>query len=89
MSATSVDKPSDKEIAKKFPDSADHVLHVEDVRKGNVEEAFDNSIDDTKPSRAAWMIVFTVAMGGFLFGKDSERLPDLRDDDVMIHTYQR
>lgn len=30
---------------------------------------FDDSIEDTEPSRAVWLITFTVAMGGFLFGK--------------------
>ncbi|KAI1752263.1 general substrate transporter [Xylaria castorea] len=36
-----------------------------------MSRAFDNSIDDTKPSRKVWTIVFTVAMGGFLFGYDT------------------
>ncbi|EXF76885.1 myo-inositol transporter [Colletotrichum fioriniae PJ7] len=32
---------------------------------------FDDSIEDTEPSRAVWLITFTVAMGGFLFGYDT------------------
>lgn len=31
--------------------------------------SYDDSIEDTEPSRAVWLITFTVAMGGFLFGK--------------------
>ncbi|KAI0909730.1 general substrate transporter [Ustulina deusta] len=34
-------------------------------------KTFDNSIDDTKPSKKVWSIVLTVAMGGFLFGYDT------------------
>lgn len=40
--------------------------HVEGYNESNAE--FDDSIEDTKPSRAVWLITFTVAMGGFLFG---------------------
>lgn len=31
--------------------------------------SYDDSIEDTEPSGAVWLITFTVAMGGFLFGK--------------------
>lgn len=41
--------------------STDHVEQVTD-------HDFDDSIEDTEPSRAVWLITFTVAMGGFLFG---------------------
>jgi SP family myo-inositol transporter-like MFS transporter 13 len=40
--------------------------HVEKSH-GTVVE-FDDSIEDTKPSKSVWLITFTVAMGGFLFG---------------------
>ncbi len=39
--------------------------HLEDLNEG----AYDDSIEDTAPSRAVWLITFTVAMGGFLFGE--------------------
>lgn len=32
-------------------------------------DAYDDSIEDAPPSRAVWLITFTVAMGGFLFGE--------------------
>ncbi|GJN86907.1 myo-inositol transporter [Purpureocillium lilacinum] len=41
--------------------------HLEDLNEG----AYDDSIEDTAPSRAVWLITFTVAMGGFLFGYDT------------------
>lgn len=72
MSSTSIDKSSDKDATLKVPETADH---VEDVRISSIEGDFDNSIDDTKPSAAVWMIVFTVAMGGFLFGTDYHSTP--------------
>ncbi|RYP91142.1 hypothetical protein DL770_002738 [Monosporascus sp. CRB-9-2] len=86
MSATSsVNKPSDKkDVILKPPEVADHVSHVEDAKTSAVEGEFDNSIDDTRPSKTVWMIVFTVAMGGFLFGYDtgviSAVLVNLGDD---------
>ncbi|KAI0195392.1 myo-inositol transporter [Xylaria flabelliformis] len=49
-------------------ESATSVEHVDDLVK---TRTFDNSIDDTKPSRKVWTIIFTVAMGGFLFGYDT------------------
>lgn len=30
---------------------------------------YDDSIEKVKPSRAVWLITFTVATGGFLFGE--------------------
>ncbi|UNI15407.1 hypothetical protein JDV02_001942 [Purpureocillium takamizusanense] len=41
--------------------------HLEDPN----DAAYDDSIEDTAPSRAVWLITFTVAMGGFLFGYDT------------------
>lgn len=41
--------------------------HVEQSSLAQAPD-FDDSIEDTEPSRAVWLITFTVAMGGFLFG---------------------
>ncbi|TRX91302.1 hypothetical protein FHL15_007724 [Xylaria flabelliformis] len=49
-------------------ESATSVEHVDNLVK---TRTFDNSIDDTKPSKKVWTIIFTVAMGGFLFGYDT------------------
>ncbi|GAP92511.1 putative myo-inositol transporter [Rosellinia necatrix] len=55
----------------------DVILHAEHVESAEHADdlvkpiTFDNSIDDTKPSRKVWTIIFTVAMGGFLFGYDT------------------
>ncbi|KAI5925548.1 general substrate transporter [Camillea tinctor] len=68
MSSDQVDKKATS-LDKKRP--LDDVDHVEDIQKSPAEEDFDNSIDDTRPSKAVWMIVLTVAMGGFLFGYDT------------------
>ncbi|KAH7143575.1 general substrate transporter [Dactylonectria macrodidyma] len=61
--------------------SSESCEHVE-VYGGSGE--FDDSIEDTKPSRAVWFITITVAMGGFLFGYDtgviSAVLVTLKDD---------
>ncbi|CCF36464.1 myo-inositol transporter [Colletotrichum higginsianum] len=57
--------------------------HVEQSDPSSNRE-FDDSIEDTEPSRAVWLITFTVAMGGFLFGYDtgviSAVLVSLKDD---------
>ncbi|KAM0241496.1 hypothetical protein ACHAP5_007535 [Fusarium lateritium] len=45
------------------------IEHVE-KSNGTIVE-FDDSIEDTKPSKSVWLITFTVAMGGFLFGYDT------------------
>ncbi|KAL6414342.1 putative ITR1-Inositol permease [Ilyonectria robusta] len=47
--------------------SSESCEHVEQYSAGD----FDDSIEETKPSRAVWLITFTVAMGGFLFGYDT------------------
>lgn len=39
------------------------------IEQSDLAPSFDDSIEDTEPSRAVWLITFTVAMGGFLFGK--------------------
>ena len=43
------------------------IEHVEEL--AGVTSDYDDSIEDAPPSRAVWLITFTVAMGGFLFGK--------------------
>ncbi|GKT66787.1 myo-inositol transporter [Colletotrichum tofieldiae] len=57
--------------------------HIEQSDLNNNRD-FDDSIEDTEPSRAVWLITFTVAMGGFLFGYDtgviSAVLVSLKDD---------
>ncbi|OHW96606.1 myo-inositol transporter [Colletotrichum incanum] len=57
--------------------------HIEQSDLSNNRD-FDDSIEDTEPSRAVWLITFTVAMGGFLFGYDtgviSAVLVSLKDD---------
>ncbi|KAI1130803.1 myo-inositol transporter [Nemania abortiva] len=54
------------------------------VEKLTEETAFADSIEDTKPSKRVWMIILTVAMGGFLFGYDtgyiSAVLVNVKDD---------
>ncbi|KAH6663314.1 general substrate transporter [Plectosphaerella plurivora] len=46
--------------------------HVEDMTAGDAAFVSGASgIEDTKPSTAVWLITFTVAMGGFLFGYDT------------------
>lgn len=72
MSDTSVNEPSGKKDVTSKPYEADEVFHVEDIKTTGAEAEFDNSIDDTRSSKAVWLIVLTVAMGGFLFGKDPE-----------------
>lgn len=51
--------------------SSESCEHVEQFSAGD----FDDSIEETKPSRAVWLITFTVAMGGFLFGKSLPPIP--------------
>lgn len=46
----------------------DHVEKLDTQQTSRVE-VFDDSIEDTKPSTAVWLITITVAMGGFLFGE--------------------
>ena len=69
MSTKSEDggKPREVSMVKMYSAKKDSIEHVEDHEDINAE--FDDSIEDTKPSRAVWLITFTVAMGGFLFGK--------------------
>ncbi|KAI0102104.1 general substrate transporter [Nemania sp. FL0031] len=52
----------------KDDDTGTDVKHVEQVSEAT---AFADSIEDTKPSKRVWMIILTVAMGGFLFGYDT------------------
>lgn len=48
--------------------SSESCEHVEEYH-GTGGGDFDDSIEETKPSWAVWLITFTVAMGGFLFGE--------------------
>ena len=41
------------------------IFHDEDL----VSIALDDSIGETHPGKAVWLIVCAVSMGGFLFGK--------------------
>ncbi|KAJ3579576.1 hypothetical protein NPX13_g986 [Xylaria arbuscula] len=60
---------SDFYSVKKNVDAVSHIENAEDYAEK--PRQFDNSIDDTKPSRKVWTIILTVAMGGFLFGYDT------------------
>lgn len=50
---------------------AEHIESAENADDPVKKRTFDNSIDDTKPSRKVWTIILTVAMGGFLFGESN------------------
>ena len=50
-------------VDRKKQDIAKHLEYSE-----NGLSNFDDSIEETRPSKAVWLITFTVAMGGFLFG---------------------
>lgn len=45
------------------------VSHLDKVDKIDRIANYDDSIESTKVSRAVWLITFTVATGGFLFGQ--------------------
>ncbi|KAJ9157292.1 Myo-inositol transporter [Pleurostoma richardsiae] len=59
------------------------VSHIEKIGSHG-DATFDDSIEETRTSRAVWLIIATVAMGGFLFGYDtgviSAVLVNLGDD---------
>ncbi|CAG9989268.1 unnamed protein product [Clonostachys byssicola] len=68
-----------QDLAKKH-----QVEHTEDANKNSLDVGsqiekklqdempdFDDSIEETAPSKAVWLITFTVAMGGFLFGYET------------------
>lgn len=65
---SSIDKPSTEHLDDQKEDKLDafagSINHIEQVACHD----FDDSIEETEPSRAVWLITFTVAMGGFLFG---------------------
>ncbi|KAF5650789.1 ITR1-inositol permease [Fusarium tjaetaba] len=67
MSSHDDHKPSTEGAVEKS--TSTNVEHLEKSH-GTVVE-FDDSIEDTKPSKSVWLITFTVAMGGFLFGYDT------------------
>lgn len=45
------------------------VSHIDKVDKIDRIANYDDSIESTKVSTAVWLITFTVATGGFLFGQ--------------------
>lgn len=47
------------------------VSHIDKVDKIDRIANYDDSIEKTKVSTAVWLITFTVATGGFLFGQSS------------------
>ncbi|KAI5458695.1 general substrate transporter [Mariannaea sp. PMI_226] len=57
----------EKGIIEKSSESCEYVEELPGTGGGD----FDDSIEETKPSWAVWLITFTVAMGGFLFGYDT------------------
>ncbi|KAI0537154.1 general substrate transporter [Xylaria digitata] len=63
--------PAPEELISPPTKDQNAILHVENVDDCVKTKTFDNSIDDTKPSRKVWTIILTVAMGGFLFGYDT------------------
>ena len=74
------DAPRDDSDSYSAKKNIDAVSHIENVDEYNSKpRQFDNSIDDTKPSRKVWTIIFTVAMGGFLFGEKGSVKPLLLD----------
>lgn len=44
------------------------VSYKEGLDRSSTSSEFDDSIEQTSASTAVWLITFTVAMGGFLFG---------------------
>lgn len=63
-----------REVDVKYPEDvkdADYqgeVAYVDKVDKIDRIANYDDSIESTKVSTAVWLITFTVATGGFLFG---------------------
>lgn len=49
----------------KISDNKTEIFHDEDL----TSISLDDSIEETNPGRAVWLIVCAVSMGGFLFGK--------------------
>jgi hypothetical protein len=47
----------------------DKTSYIEELDRSSTTSTFDDSIEQTPASRAVWLITFTVAMGGFLFGQ--------------------
>lgn len=67
---------------KKDIDHYGATAHVENLDGSSLTKAdaafaeYDDSIEGTEPSRAVWLITFTVATGGFLFGASQTILHD-------------
>lgn len=64
-----------REVHAKYPedvkdtDFQGEVTYVDKVDKIDRIANYDDSIESTKVSTAVWLITFTVATGGFLFGQ--------------------
>lgn len=64
-----------REVNAKYPedvkdtDYQGEVTYVDKVDKIDRIANYDDSIESTKVSTAVWLITFTVATGGFLFGQ--------------------
>lgn len=65
-----------REVDTKHPDNVKEsgeyegeVSHVDKLDKIDRIANYDDSIENTKISTAVWLITFTVATGGFLFGQ--------------------
>lgn len=64
-----------REVDAKYPEDAKEVdfhgevEYVDKVDKIDRIANYDDSIESTKVSTAVWLITFTVATGGFLFGQ--------------------
>lgn len=61
-------KSHDDKLDMKAHDNSEHIEEAE-----HTMVHFDDSIESTAPSKAVWLITFTVAMGGFLFGNSTYR----------------
>ncbi|KAH8669095.1 general substrate transporter [Xylariales sp. PMI_506] len=55
----------------KAPGEAGKAEHIEKSQSLDNNENYEDSIEQTKISRAVWLITATVATGGFLFGYDT------------------
>lgn len=70
--STPPSKPSS--LLKEDKDIDTGTTHVEHAKILDEIPVFDDSIEQTKASNAIWLITFTVAMGGFLFGEPDRLL---------------
>lgn len=74
----------DKTDSAPYPDDKvdnAEVSHKEELDRSSTSSTFDDSVEQTAVSRAVWLITFTVATGGFLFGEDPQ------SDEIRIEPY--